>query len=69
MPTKLGFRDERIYPLRGPDLRTARSLAEGRTRSGKAVLFVPDVPPIIARAQLIQSNLKAIGLEVEIKRV
>ena len=38
MPTKLGFRDERIYPLRGPDLRTARSLAEGRTRSGKAVL-------------------------------
>ncbi len=68
MPTQLGFRDERIYPLRGPDLRTARTLAGGRTRSGKAVLFVPDVPSIIARAQLIQSNLKPIGLEVEIKR-
>ncbi len=69
MPTKLGFSDERIYPLRGPDLRTARTLARGRTRSGKAVLFVPDVPSVIARAQMIQRNLKTIGLDVEVKRL
>ena len=54
MPNKLGFRDERIYPLRGPDARSARALARGRTRSGKAVLYVPDIPAVIARGQLIQ---------------
>jgi ABC-type transport system substrate-binding protein len=68
MPNKLGFRDERIYPLRGPDLEKARKLARGRTRNGRAVLFVPDIPAVIARAQLIQRNVQAIGLEVEIKR-
>jgi ABC-type transport system substrate-binding protein len=68
MPTKLGFRDERIYPLRGPDVRTARSLARGRTRGGKAVVYVGDVPSIVARAQVLERNLKAIGLDVEIRR-
>ncbi len=69
MPTKLGFRDERIYPLRGPDLATARTLARGRMRGGKAVLYVPDAPAEVARAQLLQRNLKAIGLELEIKQI
>jgi len=69
MPTRLGFRDERIYPLRGPDLRTARKLARGRTRSRKAVLYTPDAPASVARAQHLQRNLKAIGLELEIKQI
>ena len=68
MPNKLGFRDERIYPLRAPDLRAARQLARGRTRSGKAVLYVLDIPLVIARAQVVQQNLKAIGIDAEIKR-
>jgi len=69
MPAHLGFRDERIYPLRGPNLGKARTLARGRTRSGKAVLYVADVPAEVARAQLLRQNLKAIGLELEIKQI
>lgn len=64
-----GFRDARIYPLRRPDLRKARSLAKGRTRSGRAVLYTcSDRPDCIAVAQILQQNLKAIGLQVTIKQ-
>jgi peptide/nickel transport system substrate-binding protein len=64
-----GFRKERIYPLQGPDLARARSLAKGRRRSGKAVLYTcSDRPDCIAVAQVLQQNLKAIGLEVAIKQ-
>ena len=68
MPNKLGFRDERIYPLRGPELEKALTLARGRTRNRKAVLYVPERPEIVARGQVIQRNLRDIGLDVEIKR-
>jgi peptide/nickel transport system substrate-binding protein len=64
-----GFRDVRIYPLKGPDLRTARTLANGRTRSGRAVLYTcSDRPDCIAVAQVLQQNLKRIGLDVRIKQ-
>lgn len=64
-----GFRDERIYPLRGPDLRKARALARGRTRSGRAVLYTcSDRPDCVAVAEILKRNLKPIGLEVEIKQ-
>lgn len=65
-PSQPGYRDERIYPLKAPDLRRARALAEGRTRSGKAVLYTRSDPVDVAQAQVLQQNLKAIGLEVEI---
>jgi ABC-type transport system substrate-binding protein len=67
MPVKLGFRDERIYPLRSPDLRKARELARGRRRAGKGVIYVIDAIPQIVRAQLLQRNLKAIGLDLEVR--
>jgi peptide/nickel transport system substrate-binding protein len=64
-----GFRDKRIYPLRGPDLRRARALAKGRTRSGRAVLYTcSDRPDCIALAQVLQQNLAAIGFELRIKQ-
>jgi ABC-type transport system substrate-binding protein len=66
-PIKLGYRDERIYPLRGPDLATAKALARGRTRNGKAVLYVSTVPAPLAQAEIIRANLKQIGIEVEVK--
>jgi peptide/nickel transport system substrate-binding protein len=66
-PSVAGFRDARIYPLEGPDLRRARALARGNTRSGKALLYTIDVPNHIAFAQSIKQNLAKIGLEVEIK--
>jgi peptide/nickel transport system substrate-binding protein len=62
------YRNVNIYPLRGPDLRKARALAKGNTRNGKAVLYAPASPLGAAQAQIVQSNLKQIGLEVEIKR-
>ena len=36
-----GFRDERIYPLKGPDLKKARALAKGHMRERKAVSTRP----------------------------
>ncbi len=66
MPTKLGFRDERVYPLRGPDLTRANALAKGRTRSGKAVLYACSACiGSVAQGQIITANLKQIGIEVE----
>jgi ABC-type transport system substrate-binding protein len=64
-----GFKDQRIYPLQSPNLRRARLLAKGRTRSGKAVLYTcSDRPDCIAVAQILQLNAKAIGLQVTIKQ-
>jgi ABC-type transport system substrate-binding protein len=64
-----GFRDERIYPLRGPNLPRARALARGRTRSGGAVLYTcSDRPDCIALAQVLQQNLAAIGLKLRIRQ-
>jgi peptide/nickel transport system substrate-binding protein len=68
LPGTPGYRDERIYPLKGPDLRRARALAKGRTRSGKAVLYTVDNPGDVAQAQILQRNLKAIGLELEVRQ-
>jgi peptide/nickel transport system substrate-binding protein len=67
--TMPGFRDERIYRLEGPDVARARALARGNTRAGKLSLWTFDVPIPLAIAQIIKKNLKAIGLEVEVKGV
>jgi peptide/nickel transport system substrate-binding protein len=66
-PTLPGFRDASIYPLARPDLRRARALARGNTRSGRAVLWVLDVPPEVAGGQILKRDLKKIGLEVEVR--
>lgn len=63
-PSMPGFRDARIYPLNGPDLNKARSLARGHTRAGKAVLYTFDSPPTLANAQIIKQNLAKIGIDV-----
>jgi peptide/nickel transport system substrate-binding protein len=69
LPGAAGYRNERIYPLDGPDLRTARKLAKGHTRGGKAVLYVSTAPPDVARGEILKRNLKAIGLELETKQL
>ena len=65
-PSQPGYTDERVYPLKGPDLKTAKALAKGRTRSGEAVLYVSNNPPNVAQAHVLQQNLKAIGIAVDI---
>jgi peptide/nickel transport system substrate-binding protein len=66
-PSVPGFRDVHIYPF-GGDLRKARALARGHTRSGKAVLYTSNLFPfIIAQTKLIQEALRRIGIDAEIK--
>lgn len=67
-PAMPAYRNERIYPLSGPDLRRARALADGRTRSGKAVFYTCTETECVGLAQIVAQNLKAIGLDVEIKQ-
>jgi ABC-type transport system substrate-binding protein len=67
-PAIPGFRDERIYPLSGPNLERARALARGHTRSGKAVLYTCARPDCLAAAQILQKNVRPLGLEIEIKQ-
>ena len=68
LPHFPGYRNTRIYPLKGPDLRTARKLAKGHTRGGKAVLYTSSSLGDVARAEILKRNLKAIGLELEVKQ-
>jgi peptide/nickel transport system substrate-binding protein len=68
-PALPAFRDARIYPLNGPDLRKARSLARGQTRGGKAVLYTFGIPPALAAAQVVSQNLARIGVDVEVKGI
>jgi peptide/nickel transport system substrate-binding protein len=64
-PGLSAFKDADIYPLDGPDLAKAKELMGGKT--GKAVLYTCNQAPCPERAQLIQSNLKEIGIDVSIK--
>ena len=61
-----GFRDATIYPLGGPDLATARRLADGARRRG--VLYTCNGPGCTARAAIVRANLAAIGIELEIRQ-
>ena len=63
-PGMPGFDDARIYPLR-PNLAKARRLAGGERRT--AVLYAYDFPPSPQLAEIVKSNLKAIGIDVEVK--
>jgi peptide/nickel transport system substrate-binding protein len=64
-----GFRKTHVYPLARPNLRKARTLANGHTRSGRGVLYTcSDRPDCIALAQIFQRNMRAIGLELRIKQ-
>jgi ABC-type transport system substrate-binding protein len=67
-PTMPGFKDARLYPLRRPDLRRARTLARGHTRSGRAVLYTCTEIFCVGPAQVVKQNLEKIGLDVRIER-
>lgn len=69
-PGMPGYKDWSIYPLGGTNaasLAKAKSLATGSLRGGKAVFYAFNAsfgPPV---AQVVQFNLKQIGLDVDIK--
>jgi ABC-type oligopeptide transport system substrate-binding subunit len=62
-PGVLGFKQRAIYPTR--DLDRAQALAAGHRRSGKAVLYVPDVLQARGQAQGLQIQLADL-LDIEI---
>jgi ABC-type oligopeptide transport system substrate-binding subunit len=67
LPPQLpGFRDAKIYPLRGPRLSKAKALARGHLRGGKATLYVADLPLTIGLGQILKRNLEQIGLDIKV---
>ena len=63
-----GFVDAHLYPIRGPDPTKARRLARGHTRDGTAVMYVRSpAPSAYSRAQIVQYDLKQIGINVVIQ--
>jgi peptide/nickel transport system substrate-binding protein len=65
-PTVRGARDVAIYPNR-PDLTRARALARGNLRSGEGAFYCSNRNPAPQVCQIVQANLRAIGLHLDIK--
>lgn len=61
----LGATDAHIYPL-GPDLVKARTLTQGKP--GTAVLYTCNDTTCDQQAQIIKTDLAAIGIQVQVKR-
>jgi peptide/nickel transport system substrate-binding protein len=68
-PGMLGYKPQGIYPLRvtANTIKQAKKLAEGNLRGGKAVLWAANSGTAPLQAQLIQYNLKQIGIDAEVK--
>ena len=67
-PGLAGFRDANLYPIKGPDLTTAKKWANGHTKDGKVVVYTCNSGSCPLRAQILQFNLQQIGLDVEVKQ-
>ena len=67
-PQAAAFRDEHIYPLAKSDVRAAKALARGHTRDGKAVFYTRDDPFGRAHGEIVRTNLRKIGIDVEVKQ-
>src|SRR5919109_1448265 len=65
-PSMRGFKNVAIYPRR-PNLSRARSLAAGQTRGGDGVFYCSNRAPAPATCQIVQANLRNIGLNMDIK--
>jgi YVTN family beta-propeller protein len=61
-----GFEDAAIYPLGAPDLASARRLAGDARR--QAVLYTCKLPGCTRHAQILKSNLRAIGIDLEVRQ-
>jgi peptide/nickel transport system substrate-binding protein len=63
-PGMPGFQDVEVYPPT-PDVAAARRLTRGRR--AQAVLYVCELAPCPQYGQIISENLRAIGIETEVK--
>jgi peptide/nickel transport system substrate-binding protein len=64
-PGIAGYRDASIYPTRA-NVARAKALLAGRT--GKLSLYTSTGPPTEEQALIIQSSLKAVGIDVTVKK-
>lgn len=67
-----GYHDWDLYPLKAPNLRKARALANGNLRTGTAILWTTPEGSGASRgterlAQVVKYDLAQIGLKVEIR--
>ncbi len=60
-----GYRNVDIYPLARPNIAKAKALLGGKT--GKVVMYTTNDQQGVNTGQLLQANLKAIGIDVEVK--
>jgi ABC-type oligopeptide transport system substrate-binding subunit len=69
-PRMPGFKDVNLYPLNGPDLTTAKRLMKesGVKTPINAVIYTSTSSPGPETAQVVQSNLKPLGINVKIKQ-
>ena len=65
-PGMAGFEDRAFYPLGGPDLARARRLAGDIHEP--AVLYTCTTASCTRHAEILRSNLAAIGVEVEVRQ-
>jgi peptide/nickel transport system substrate-binding protein len=65
-PSMRGFKNVSIYPRR-PNLSRARTLAQGQTRGGNGVFYCANRAPAPQQCQIVQANLRNIGLNMDIK--
>jgi peptide/nickel transport system substrate-binding protein len=66
-PTMPGFVDAHLYPLAGADVATARRLARGALRGGRAVLYALSEPLELRFADVVRFNLAQLGIKAEIR--
>ena len=68
-PGLLGYKPQGIYPLRvtANTIKQAKKLAAGNLRGGKAIMWSSNRGIAPLQAQLIQFNLKQIGIDAEVK--
>lgn len=64
-PGMPGYRNASLYPLKGPDIATAKKWAQGHTRGGRAILYASNRGSNPLQAQIIQFDLKQIGIDVQ----
>lgn len=55
------------YPVKAPNIKKAKALAAGHTGDGKALMWSPNAGAGPLQSQIVQYNLKQIGVDVSIK--
>ncbi len=64
-PSIQGFRDAKLYPIKGADPAKAKSLAGGS--NAEVTILHTTSPSSVARGQILQYNLKQMGLNPKLK--